>query len=381
MKNIAHLDVLVVYSAYAATSASSVNVDSITPFSLSRTRKNYDNAYSYFLESCRKIGLKAGFTTSADVVGAGVCRSYWVYKNKAWFKVLNPGSAKVVFDKFSPFNTRQKGQRDLMFSSSRIKPFNEPGLYQLFFDKHATYKSLFRVAIPTVIITSVKSINKSVERLHKILEAHPNSKDFGCEYILKDRHGSAGQHVYHVRHLNQIEGIMKLKPKMRFILQPMVEFDGGYGYKGIEGRIEIRLIFMAAKVVQTYIRIAPANGFRCNENQGGSSMYINVSDVPKSVLNEAYAVVKKLPPHNSLYALDFLVSNNGNPYLLEGNTGPGLCWDPGKLVDEKKSQQLIRMIVSNLEKRVNKPLATRRYTRSVSPIFPIESLIQPTISL
>lgn len=381
MNKLARLDVLVVYSGYAATSASSVNIDSITPFSLSGKRKNYDNAYGYFLEACRKMGLKAGFATSADVIGAGACRSYWVYKNKAWLKVLSPVKTNVVFDKFSPFNARQKKQRDLMFSSSKVLPFNEPGLYQLFFDKHSTYKSLSKIAIPTVLIQNIKSIEKSVERLHKILKSHKNGQDFGGEYILKDRHGSAGQHVYHVRNTNEIGGIMKLKPKMRFVLQPMVLFNEGYSYLNNTGRIEIRLIFMAAKIVQTYIRIAPIDGFRCNENQGGNSLYIQTSDIPKNVIDEASKVVKKLPPHNSLYALDFLVSNNGNPYLLEGNTGPGLCWDPGKLMDEMKSRQLIRMIVSNLEKRVNKRKVVRSYRNRSQINFPIDSLIHPAISL
>ncbi len=312
------------------------------------------------------MNLSAAFTTSADVTGPGKCRCYWLFEDNHWTKVNKPAASKIIFDKFSPFNTRQKKQRDLMFSSSKIRPFNEPKLYNLFFDKHSTYKSLSTAAIPTVLVSNsdIKSVRQSINSLHKLLESHPNRNDFANEYVFKDRHGSAGQHVYHLKkdNLNQIETIMKSKAKMQFILQPMVKFNKGFTYKNNTGRIEIRLIFMGEKVVQTYIRIAPKDGFRCNDHQGGTSLYIKVSDVPKKVISMAHSITQTLPNHDSLYALDFLVSNNDNPYLLEGNTGPGLNWDKGKRIDRIKSQQLIRIIVAKLKQRIEKSIPPLPHT-------------------
>ena len=158
---------------------------------------------------------------------------------------------------------------------------------------------------------------------------------------------------------------------MQFILQPMVKFERGYSYKGRTGRIEIRLIFMGEEIIQSYIRIAPSDGFLCNDHQGGTSLYITQADIPNRVLARAYAISACLPPHDSVYALDFVVSNAGNPYLLEGNTGPGLNWNPGNKIEERKSHELIRIIVAELAKRVRKHASSIGYTRQPLQLLPL----------
>jgi len=337
MKNLKRLDVLVVYSAYSAGSAASKTKSYKTPFAGLGVKNDLDHAYAYFLTVCRKRQLKAALTTSADIIGPGQCRSYWLFKHSTWAKVNRLAEASVIFDKFSPCNRRQKHQRELMFSSPEIRPFNQPDLYQLFFDKHSTYELLADMAIPTVV-TSEDSIGD----LGGLLKQHQYPADFGAGYVLKDRFGSAGNHVYQIKSGGEpeIASILKLNPFKRFILQPRLQFDH-----------EIRLIFMGDKIVQTYIRTAPAGGFCCNDHQGGSSQYINESQVPLKVLQMAQALTACLPAENSLYALDFVVSHNGNVYLLEGNTGPGLNWDPANKIDEVKSHELIEIIVAELAKR------------------------------
>ena len=53
---------------------------------------------------------------------------------------------------------------------------------------------------------------------------------------------------------------------------------------------------------------------------------------------------------------DFIISNNGNIYLLEGNTGPGLDWNLLIRENEIEGQKLIRMIVKELVGRVGQPI-------------------------
>lgn len=334
-------DVLVVYSAYTATSASSKSKSVHSPFA-----GDLDNSYAYFLTACRQRKLKAALTTSADIIGPGQCSSYWLYQNSTWTKVKQPAWASVIFDKFSPCNRRQKHQRELMFSSSKVQPFNAPRLYQLFFDKYSTYKFLADMTIPTVTVSAT-----AMADLAGLLADHRYGADFGDDYVLKDRFGSAGNHVYPIKNDGEpeIASILKLNPLKQFILQPLLQFDH-----------EIRLIFMGDKIVQTYIRTAPADGFCCNDHQGGSSEYINESDVPLKVLHLAHALAARLPAEDSLYALDFVVSQNGNVYLLEGNTGPGLNWNPANKTDEVKSHELIGIIVTELAKRV-KPNRLRSF--------------------
>lgn len=333
-------DVLVVYSSRRAVSASSTIKNEGGPFFRAGRSDDLGHAYAYFLEVCRQMKLKAALTTSADIIGPGRCRSYWRHKFGTWFKVNQLGQARIIFDKFAPFNKQQRQLRELMFSSRRIKPFNDPKLYQLFFDKLLTYRWLTGSTIPTVKISPT-----SIKQLTRLVADHRHQADFTEGFVLKDRFGSAGNHVYKIgrQSLKQIDFQIKAHPKIKFILQPLLKFNQ-----------EIRLIFMGDKVVQTYIRIAPKTGFCCNDHQGGQSVYIKKSAVPDRVLDLAQRLTGKLPKLSSLYALDFVVSQNGNPFLLEGNTGPGLNWATDNKIHQVKSQQLISMIVTELAKRVEK---------------------------
>src|SRR3989344_6563413 len=132
-------DVLIVYSDRLATSANS-SPNKLTPFPKGSKNESYNLVYSYFLKICRNHKLKCAFTTSSDIVGAGKCSSFWLFEKGKWIKVKKAGYSKLIFDKFSPVNKRIKDSRDLLFSSEKVKPFNSPYLFDLFFDKYETDK-------------------------------------------------------------------------------------------------------------------------------------------------------------------------------------------------------------------------------------------------
>jgi len=56
--------------------------------------------------------------------------------------------------------------------------------------------------------------------------------------------------------------------------------------------------------------------------------------------------------NDSMYSLDFLMSNGGHAYFLEGNTGPGLNWDSESEIDRTSSQALIQIIAGKFADRV-----------------------------
>ena len=175
-------DVLVVYSENIATSASSTNKGNTTPFSLSPTKERYASAYSYFLKTCLKFGLKVAFTTSQDITGAGTCSSYWEHKKNKWHKILKNGYSQLIFDKFFPQNKSLKEKRDLLFSSDLIKPFNNMYLLDLFNDKLKTHKTLESYTIPTVAI-SASTVIDSILELDSLVLNHDNKSDFSKNFI------------------------------------------------------------------------------------------------------------------------------------------------------------------------------------------------------
>ena len=342
-------DVLVVYGDTLAASATSPHAP-VGPFSQSVECEYYNDVYGYLLEACENVNLRAAFTTSADIVGPGTCRSYWTYSKGVWQATGRRGVAKIVFDKFAPSTARRKRAREILFSSTSIVPFNDHPLYQLFFDKYDFFTNLPSYTIPTVAVED--NIPAALSGLDLLIDSHPHPADFLSDFVLKDRYGSTGSHVYRIdnRDTSRIREIVHANPNISFILQPMVRFD--QGGRGTLAQADIRLIFNNTKIIQTYLRVAKEGEFRCNGHYGSTTVYLTERELPVAVRALAKHVIQELPKNDSIYALDFLLSNHGHPYLLEGNTGPGINWDANDPHDIRVTKGFIRKIVAELSRRV-----------------------------
>ena len=357
MNQITNFDVLIVYSEKLANSADSLSGKITMPFSKGSNNESYNLVYGYFLKTCRKNKLKAAFTTSADIVGAGLIRSYWLFENENWIKVQKVGFSKLIFDKFSPTSKSKKIKRDLLFSSKRIRPFNDPHLYDLCFDKQKTYKMLNNFSIPTVTIedSTRQGVIKAQKLLKEKIAKHKKRSDFSEEVIMKDRFGAGGLNVYKFGN-DQIEMMttsLKKHKRVSFIIQPFVKFDKGFSIQNSSRSTDIRLIYLGQKIVQTYIRIAKKGDFRCNEHAGGLLKYISKSEVPLEIIAVSKSIAKTLNKKTSLFALDFITSNDGNIYLLEANTGPGLDWNLSIKENEIEAKKLMRIIIKEIVRRSN----------------------------
>ena len=352
-----NLDVLVVYSADTALSSSVSDADSLHPFSLNSKQANYNRSYAYLLDACEKSGMTAGFTTSADIIGPGTCKTYWTHESGNWDKNDAKAKSAQVFDKVSPVSQIRAAERDLLFSDQMVKAFNDPTLFMTFFDKLETFAKLPEYTLPTVAIYSnnLKSISSAIKKLRAIVKNYHFASDFSTNIILKDRFGSGGNHVYKINRdfAHKIKKIMMKNKDIKFVIQPFLAFDKGFAYKNNQNATDIRLIFHHNLLIQCYLRVAKANDFRCNMHQGGQLAYVTPADIPKAVLLTAEKIVRNINKCNTLYALDFVVSNNGNVYLLEGNIGPGIDWDVAQAGDEKMSKQLIRSIVNEISARIS----------------------------
>jgi len=371
-------DVLILYSDRRAKSASSQSEHILTPFAKGSKNDSYNIFYGYFLKTCQNNNLKVAFATTSDITGAGRCRSYWLFENDRWIKVSNPGYSKLIFDKFSPFNQRIEAKRNLLFSSHEVKPFNHPYLFNLFFDKYKTYQKLHKYAIPTVIIEDKtrESIENACKSLKHLFARHRHQNDFSDEIVMKDRFGAEGVYVYKFN-ANQYREIVEKVNKHRktsFIIQPFIKFDKGYSFQNSPVAADIRLIYLGGKVIQTYIRIAEDGEFRCNEHRGGKLIYISKNQVPSDVFSLSEKIVKILKKKRSLFTLDFIISNYGNVYFLEGNTGPGLDWNLSIKKNVLEGKKLIRIIVKELVRRAEQPiLNTNKNTDQTLADIPVIS--------
>jgi glutathione synthase/RimK-type ligase-like ATP-grasp enzyme len=356
-----NLDVLVVYSACDAISAASDDLLSRHPFALDSKQANYNLSYAYFLKECDKTGLKAGLTTSADIIGPGLCDNYWSYVEDNWVKVDRKAKSCHVFDKLSPRTSTRAAERRLLLSDEAVYPFNDRELFKTFFDKLKTYQKLPAYAIPTAEVCSdeIEDIKAAVREVTELIDSHKFSSDFDDKLVLKDRFGAGGSHVYKIgsNFVSRIRSIMKKYPHISFVIQPFLAFENGYTYRNQKAATDIRLIFHNDELLQSYIRLAKDDDFRCNEHQGGKLVYVDQSDIPDRIHEISRKIVRQIGKPQSLYALDFVVSNSGMVYFLEGNSGPGIDWDIKKKHNEIKSKELIRKIVKEFESRIANQVA------------------------
>lgn len=351
MNKLTNFDVLIVYAEGLAKSASNTSTKNV-PFPIGSRNESYNIVYGYFLEICAKFNLKAAFTTSADIIGPGFCKSYWTFKDGDWIKGNYACFAPLIFDKFSPINSGIKSRRQLLFSNADIKPFNDPDLYNLFFDKQKTYEKLSNYSIPTISVgeKTLESVDRACQELNKLLSLHPTSKDFSPDIIMKDRFGAGGRHVHKFK-MGDSKSMLSMVQKNKnvsYIIQPFALFDQGFSYQNNSAATDIRLIYLKGEIVQSYIRTAKIGEFRCNEHQGGLLTYVSLDKIPSAVITKSNLIAQELNKKCSLFTLDFIVSNNGNAYLLEGNTGPGLDWNMSLKVNELEAKKLIRLVVGEL---------------------------------
>src|SRR5690606_19767334 len=110
-------------------------------------------------------------------------------------------------EKFQPVNSFQQHKRELLFSASHIRPFVNARLFDIFADKQLTYDTLSEYSIPTVTIsdTSSAGIQYSIDEVKELVEEHPNKSDFLPHFIMKDRLGSSGSHIFRITSSFSIE--------------------------------------------------------------------------------------------------------------------------------------------------------------------------------
>jgi hypothetical protein len=358
MKNADIFDVLIVYSSRVAKSASLIKYTDDTPFPTKSKHAHYHTSYAYLLQLCAERNLTSAFTTSADILGAGVCRSYWILKANKWKRVRRACRSNLIFDKFFPRSARLKKQRKLLFSSPDITSFSNAKLFELFSDKLKTHQSLPAYAIPTVNVSDNTSeeISSSVKTLRAMISTEDVNEDFSKSIILKDRYGAGGTNVYKIKNNfhEEIGKIMGKNMHIDFVLQPFVEF-GGYAPDS-DNSTEIRLLYLGQKMVQAYSRSAK-DRFLCND---GSAIKVEKEAIPAKIISVSSKIAEILGKKFAFFALDFVVSNSGTVYLLEGNISPGLYWEAKASPENiKMNKCTIGIIVDELARRIHTSQAIR----------------------
>ncbi|MBU1178513.1 hypothetical protein KJ903_04870 [Patescibacteria group bacterium] len=361
-REIKAFDVIVVYSELVANSPNDEKYGENTPFSSKGRHEGYNDSYRYFLSRCQKIGLEAAFVSSKDIIGPGFFEGFWTY-DKKWIRNYGQAHSQVLFDKFTPSSSKQKNKLRLLTADESVYMFSNRKIKDIFQNKLNTYKRFKEFAIPSVEINSPlkRKIVLAKSELDKLFKSHRNGVDFHDCHIVKDKTGVGGYKIYKVDFAKSGSKVIaqhyrsdrKVKEILSYILQPFINCNRGFVFGKYQGFIDLRVIILNNKIIQTYIRIAKKGEYKCNEHQGGNLVYMKRKTIPEDVRAMTKKIIKKLGTkldlEHSLYSLDFIRSNNGNLYFLEGNSNPGIDWDHSKKINERKSKELINIIVDELK--------------------------------
>jgi glutathione synthase/RimK-type ligase-like ATP-grasp enzyme len=353
--------IIVLYSEAIVHSAGDKKYGEKTPFSIKGRRGEYNDCYRYFLLKCKKMGIEAALVSSVDIIGPGLFQSFWTYDRK-WIRNDGQAYSRVIFDKFTPLSIDQKNKLKLLTSSKSVFVFNNKKIKDIFQNKLETYQYFEEYAIPTVEIigASKPKIESAKRSLDKLSSKHKFNADFIHDYILKDNTGAGGFKIYKVDFdkysFKEIKKQHKLDKRsnagLSYVLQAFIDCNHGFVFGKYEGMIDLRVIILKGKIIQTYIRIAKKGNFKCNAHQGGNVVYMPIDKIPTDVLAMTKKIMQKLKDNlnidHSLYALDFIRSNNGNLYFIEGNTNPGINWNYNNKIDVIKSKELIDYIIEEL---------------------------------
>lgn len=344
-------DIIIIYEGDMAESAGDAAYHEKHPFSIKKNNP-YNESYSYFLEECAKQNVRAAFTTTNDIGLNGLCKTVWEYREKKWHRITQRSQAKIFFDKFSQKKELTPFSIAVKKSVAKMSLFHNKKIRSIFDNKLKTSTLFLEHTVPTEFIdlSSQKKILLAQKKLDKKIALHSEHRDFKKGYVLKDQFGSGGDLVFKTTKETDYAAIYKKHPLVSFVLQPFVTASG-FQFGTTSGIIDLRVIVLNGTIIQSYIRSAKKKEFRANASYGGSVSYIPIEKIPQDVLDMTRAIHQTLKSKHSFYALDFMKSDSGNLYFIEGNITPGLNWF--NKTDELYAKKLIRELIEEMKKMID----------------------------
>lgn len=344
-------DCMIVYDqSYAQSIQGDEKIDA--PFSNTQDGVRYNRAYAYMLDAFHQVGLSAAFAWSGAIRSAGQVHGYWTHTAGGWQQHVDDATTSFVFNRFSTADSEGQVQYQKLTNDGRVRMFKSPELIHLLRDKLATHQRFPQYSIPTVAVkqltpTSLCAARQQLELMMPRRTPHTEL------FVLKNRFGIGGAQT-HLLDMRDPTWERMLTEEVdhahHYILQPFIECDAGFQFGTHSGRIDLRVVLLRGQPIESYIRIAKKGEFRANASQGGAVAYISLAEIPQEVIHVVRSISTELTADAVLYALDFLRSNTGEIYLIEGNDSPGLIWF--NQTDEVRTKKVIDLIVKDIRNRI-----------------------------
>lgn len=322
------------------------------PFSASQGGVRYNRTYAYMLDAFRQAGLRVAFAWSHNICGPGQLEGYWTHDDNGWHRHADIAQTRFVFNRFPIVHSTDHALYQTLTSDARIRTFKSPKLIHLFRDKLSTYQRFPQYSIPTVAVEQLTPASLRVARQQLELMM-PRRTPLTELFVLKNRFGIGGAQTYLLDMRDPTWERMltaEVDHAYHYILQPFIECHTGFQFGAHKGRIDVRVVVFRGQPIDSYIRIAKKGEFRANASQGGAVAHISLAEIPQEAMNVVRSISVELTEDAVFYALDFLRSNAGELYLIEGNDSPGLIWF--NRTDEVRTKQVIDMLVKDMKQKI-----------------------------
>jgi glutathione synthase/RimK-type ligase-like ATP-grasp enzyme len=273
--------------------------------------KDYQYSYEYFYDLCREKGIQM-YRASYQWYDyeKNLFKYAWIYEGSGgkWRKVENI-EPDLIYDK-------TKSRAEVYYKKELIAQ-TYPFVNDLNFTKIVDDKFVTSLIFPQ---WSKKSyLIKTNADLEKILPKLKTAK-----VVIKPLSESGGKGV---QFLEKTE-LEKIEFSGENIVQEFI--DSSLGVPGISvGMHDLRLVFVGDKLSYAYIREPKEGSFLANLSQGGKLTIVPVENLPKSLapivefVNETFS---SFP--DRIFAIDFMFDENGQPWIVELNSMPGLFFSP-----------------------------------------------------
>jgi glutathione synthase/RimK-type ligase-like ATP-grasp enzyme len=254
----------------------------------------------------------------------GKLKKAYRYTNGCWSKVENV-EIDGIFDKFKfddeTIEIKKKMHNDLpVLNSYRLEEICK--------DKLLTYEEF-----PDRVPETREATRKNVEVM---------LDEYGS-VVLKPRYDFGGKGV------RIIDDIDEFEPEDNLLVQRFVDSESGIPELEIEGVHDLRVIVVNGEPVTSFVR-TPDEGLISNVSRGGSMHHIEVEDVPDSALQIFDEVEDKFSQFGSrVYAVDFIFDENGDPWILEMNSKPGLVFYDDESVRSWKEPLMVEVVEKLIE--------------------------------
>jgi len=282
--------------------------------------KHYQNRdYQTYSEVGKQKGLEL-FYAHYSWYRKGKLEKAFFWNGSEWEKIKNV-DIDGAFDKF-PFNEETEEVKEKL--NEELPVVNDFELEKFCKDKLRSAEK-FPEFFPSTA---------SQEFLQDMIEEHG-------KVVVKPRYGHGGENV----HIIESKEGLELEDDTEYVVQEFVEASE-VPLPGVSGKQhDLRIVFVNNEPVYTYVRTPEEEDGVSNVAKQGSITYIGLEDVPGEVMESAREVSEKLEGYRPcFFSVDFIISKEGRPYILELNSKPGMYFSDGEGREEYERPGIERLV-------------------------------------